>query len=61
MAVPVRAVLLIGFEMARPFGRFCMERRLVGCFLDGLVFLIELLLKHLVLSIAIVATVAAAI
>jgi hypothetical protein len=61
IAVPVRTVLSAGFEMVRPFGRFCMERRETG-FVDGLVgliFLLELMLKHLALSIAIVAMVAA--
>jgi len=61
IAVPVRTVLSAGFEMVRPFGRFSIERRETG-FVDGLgglIFLMELMLKHLALSIAIVAMVAA--
>ena len=53
-------------EFVRPFGRFCMERRDIGfvvvvVFDNGMAVLGEflLMLKHLALSMAIVATVAA--
>lgn len=57
IAVLARAVLLVGFEIVKPLGRSCMERREMG-FVDGLfwlMFLVELMLKHLAFNIAIVA------
>lgn len=65
MALPAsedgRFELLAGFEMVRPLGRFCMERREKGFGVGfvGLLILVELMLRHFALSIAIVATLAA--
>lgn len=65
MAVPAREVdkfwFSDDFRVVRPFGRFWMERREMGFAvgLERLRFLGELMLKHLALSMAIVAMVAA--
>ncbi len=63
MAVPVSEVDKFSddFKLVRPFGRFWMDIREkgFGIGLVGLRFLGELMLKHLALSMAIVAIVAA--
>ena len=65
MAVPAseegRFDLSAGFEMVRPLGRFCMERREMGFAVGfvGLIILVELMLRHFALSMAIVDTLAA--
>ena len=61
MAVPVNEDCF-DVVVDRPFGRFCKERReIMGFGLEaaGLTFLGELMLKHLALSMAIDAIVAA--